>query len=336
VEVGGYRMAWVGYALDDEKRRISPMAFAGEELGYLSEVDISWAEDRPSGEGPAGQAVRTGNPVVFEDVMGNQGFSYWQAPARARGYRSVVCLPLHDGNRSFGVICLYTAQPNPTSAEELKMLGDMAGDLVFGIENCRARLERQRTLEVVIKVAKAVSSGTGTEFFDLLAQNLVESMGAFGGLVGRYNLTDRSIDTLSYVVGGETMENLKYSLEGTPCGQVIGEGIQVYERDVQQAFPEDRFMNATCSRHSRKIIFSWSWELQPTRVSPCCTEMEKWPGSWRCFSPNHWRTRRWSDPPCRFSPPGPPPSWTASRRMRGSANKPLFWTRRRTQSSSAT
>jgi PAS domain S-box-containing protein len=242
VEVGGYRMAWVGYALDDEKRRISPMAFAGEELGYLSEVDISWAEDRPSGEGPAGQAVRTGNPVVFEDVMGNQGFSYWQAPARARGYRSVVCLPLHDGNRSFGVICLYTAQPNPTSAEELKMLGDMAGDLVFGIENCRGRLERQRTLEVVIKVAKAVSSGTGTEFFDLLAQNLVESMGAFGGLVGRYNLTDRSIDTLSYVVGGETMENLKYSLEGTPCGQVIGEGIQVYERDVQQAFPEDHFL----------------------------------------------------------------------------------------------
>jgi hypothetical protein len=35
VDVGDYRMAWVGYALNDEARSIQPMAHAGDEGGYL-------------------------------------------------------------------------------------------------------------------------------------------------------------------------------------------------------------------------------------------------------------------------------------------------------------
>ena len=34
VENGGYRMAWVGYAEDDEDKSITPMAHAGVEKGF--------------------------------------------------------------------------------------------------------------------------------------------------------------------------------------------------------------------------------------------------------------------------------------------------------------
>lgn len=53
VEIGGYRMAWVGYANDDAKRSITPVAQAGRLIDphYLDNLHISWAEDRPEGQG---------------------------------------------------------------------------------------------------------------------------------------------------------------------------------------------------------------------------------------------------------------------------------------------
>ena len=242
VEIGGYRMAWVGYAMEDEHRRILPMAHAGEENGYLSEIRVSWADDHSSGVGPAGQAVRSGLAVIFEDIIGNPGFAYWLAPARQRGYRSVVCLPLRDQRRAFGVLCLYSAETQPTNTDEIKLLQEMANDLAFGIENIRSREERQRTQEVVIKVAQAVSTGTGSEFFDLLTCNMVEALGASGGLIGRFNPADNSVSTLSYCLGGKPMTNLSYGLDGTPCANVVRGDVCIFPQGVQQLFPDDHLL----------------------------------------------------------------------------------------------
>ncbi len=242
VEIGGYRMAWVGYAMEDDQQRIQPMAHAGEEHGYLAEIHVSWADDQSSGVGPAGQAIRSGEVVVFEDIIGNPGFASWLALARARGYRSVACLPLRDQRRAFGVLCLYSAEPYPANADESKLLQEMANDLAFGIENIRSREERQRTQEVVIKVAQAVSSGTGSEFFDLLARNMVEALGAHGGFIGRFNPAANSIDTLSYFLAGKPMDNVSYGLDGTPCGQVILGEVCIFAQGVRELFPEDRLL----------------------------------------------------------------------------------------------
>jgi PAS domain S-box-containing protein len=242
LEIGGYRMAWVGYAMEDGRKRIIPMSHAGEESGYLSEIDISWADDHSSGVGPAGQAIRSGHPVVFEDIADNPAVSDWQVQARKRDFRSVVCLPLCDGRRSFGVLCLYSAEPHPAGADELKMLRRMANDLAFGIENCRSRVARQRTQEVVIKVAQAVSSGTGADFLDLLTLNMVEALGALGGLIGRHDSVNHAVDTISFVMDGKQVDNVSYSLTGTPCENVVAGEICVFEHGVQLAYPDDHLL----------------------------------------------------------------------------------------------
>lgn len=239
VDIGGYRMAWAGYALDDEEKTIAPLAHAGEEAGYLSEVRISWAEDQLSGSGPEGRAIRSGDTVVFEDIVENPSFIYWLSPARKRGYRSVICLPLRDERSVFGVLCLYGAEPHPAGTDEMKLLHQMANDLAFGIANIRSREERQRTQEVVIKVAQAVSTGTGAEFFELLTQNMVAALGAHGGLMGRYHPEGNSVETLSFVMEGKLMDNVTYSLDGTPCENVVRGNICIYEESVQDQFPED-------------------------------------------------------------------------------------------------
>ena len=44
VEVGGYRMAWVGFAQPDEEKSVQPMAQQGFEEGYMQTLRVSWAD----------------------------------------------------------------------------------------------------------------------------------------------------------------------------------------------------------------------------------------------------------------------------------------------------
>ncbi|NQW99621.1 response regulator [bacterium] len=238
VEVGGYRMAWVGYAMVDEERTIVPMAHHGEEQGYLDELKISWAENHPQGTGPAGIAVRSGNAVVIEDLLECPGFSLWRELARSRGFGGLICIPLRGEIRNFGFLALYTPEPNPVSPDELKMLEEMANNLAFGIGATRSREQIRRTQEVVVKVAQAVSSGIGGEFFDLLALNLVEALGARGGLIGCRVPEGNRIETLSLVIDGKLAANLTYDLAGTPCEAVLEGDLCVFEEKAQQRFPD--------------------------------------------------------------------------------------------------
>lgn len=242
VETGGYHMAWVGYAMDDDIRSVVPMAHAGNERGYLSKISISWDGNHPSGGGPAGRVIRSGEGVVIEDLLEDPSFQPWVEHARSHGFRSFVCLPLRNQARVFGILCLYAVEVHPAGADELQMLREMSNDLAFGIETLRSREERQRTQEVVVKVAQAVSNSVGSEFFDLLTRNMVESMDALGGLIGRYDPAANSIESMSFFFEGKPVENVSYSLDGTPCEDVIQGNICVFESGVQRLFPRDHLL----------------------------------------------------------------------------------------------
>ena len=144
VEVGGYRMAWVGYARDDREKSIEPMAHAGAESGYLSDIRLSWRDHEADGQGPAGQAVRSGQPQQSSDIGKADNHFFWHEAALARGYHSAVFLPLRSDERSFGVLCLYAGEVQRFSSEEVKLLQELADNLAFGIGSLRAREEIRR------------------------------------------------------------------------------------------------------------------------------------------------------------------------------------------------
>ncbi|MCY1163264.1 MAG: PAS domain S-box protein [Pseudomonadota bacterium] len=156
VEVGNYRMAWVGYAQDDESRSIVPMAHAGVEDGYLATIRLSWREDQTIGQGPAGRAVRSGKPAQSGDISRSGEQFHWQEEALQRGYRNALCLPLHDGQRSFGVLCLYSDEMLQFLDDEVGLLQELADNLAFGIGSLRARLERSRSQEATRQAALKV------------------------------------------------------------------------------------------------------------------------------------------------------------------------------------
>jgi PAS domain S-box-containing protein len=143
VEIGGYRLAWVGYARPDQARSVQPMAQAGFEEGYLDTVRISWA-DTERGRGPTGTAIRTGQPAAAKNVLTDPPFAPWREEATRRGYASSIALPLQVRGSTIGALIVYAARPDAFDSEEVSLLAELADNLAYGITALRAWSERRK------------------------------------------------------------------------------------------------------------------------------------------------------------------------------------------------
>jgi len=145
----GYRMAWVGYPENDDAKTIRPVAWAGVEDGYLAQARITWA-DTERGRGPSGTAMRSGMSACFQDFSTDPLAAPWRESALQRGYRSSISMPLKDDNaNTFGILTIFSTEPHAFTAEEVRLLGELAGDLAFGIMVLRERIERKRSVEAL-------------------------------------------------------------------------------------------------------------------------------------------------------------------------------------------
>jgi len=238
VDIGGFRLAWVGYALDDARKTIACQSHAGIEDGYLAEARITWDERDPSGQGPAGRVIRDGKPVVISDLETDQSFRPWLEAARARGFRSVLDLPLRDSNRTFGVFVLFSSEVRQPLPDEIRLLQELADDMAFGIVHLRARSDQQRMHTAVERVAASVSAAAGTDFFAKLTHNMVAALGAAAGFVAKVlpgePVTSR---TIAVVVDNQITANFDYVLEGTPCENFLTSDTCVIPQQVARQFP---------------------------------------------------------------------------------------------------
>ena len=153
VEHGGYRMAWVGFAGQDETKSVRPVAQAGCEEGYLDTLQITWA-DTERGRGPTGTSIRTDQPVIARNIPADPAYGPWRTAAVQRGYASSATLPLIASERAFGALMIYSAQPDAFDGDEMALLGELAGDLAYGIMALRTHAERERA-EAALRESEA-------------------------------------------------------------------------------------------------------------------------------------------------------------------------------------
>jgi len=222
VDVGGYRMAWVGYAMETPEKPVAVQCQAGWTDGYLDSIQLSWDENRIDGKGPAGRVIRGGKAVVCHDLSRDESFRTWSAAAAARGYKGGVWLPLKNDRRTFGVLSLYADEVRPIAEEELALLQGLANDLAFGIGSIRVQNERRRLQSAVLKVAAAVSASSGNEFFEQLVRNMTEALGADAGFMAVLQPDDPPmVRIIAGVRDGETMPAAEYDIRQTPCAAVL-------------------------------------------------------------------------------------------------------------------
>ena len=180
VELGGYRLAWVGEALEDGEKTVRPVAWAGCEEGYLSAVRISWGENE-WGRGPTGRAIRTGEPVICRDVLIDAHYTPWREEALRRGYRSSIALPLRSDGRVLGALNVYAAEAGAFDPEEVRLLMELADDLAYGLVALRTREEahRRATHQEALSAIIAAAS-VAPNLPDLLGVVLEHTLQALG------------------------------------------------------------------------------------------------------------------------------------------------------------
>jgi two-component system sensor histidine kinase UhpB len=132
VEEGGYRLAWVGFAEQDEARSIRAVAVHGGDPALLQGLEL-----RPGhGAWPPGlaaEAIRSGRVVVADDLEAEGRSEAGRALDRSLDLRSAIALPFSGGAGRGGVLVLGAAEPDHFEPAVVQLLGQLVDDLAFGL-----------------------------------------------------------------------------------------------------------------------------------------------------------------------------------------------------------
>ena len=151
-ETGGYPLAFIGFAEDDEQRSVSLMGSAGRDVEYLDGLHLTWV-DEPSGRGPTGTAIRAGRIAICNNIETDPGFNLWREKAGRFGFRSVIGLPLYCESAVIGALTIYANEPDAFRDEEMGLLQELSGDLSYGIGAHRHRLDQARAERALLQSA---------------------------------------------------------------------------------------------------------------------------------------------------------------------------------------
>lgn len=140
-----YLFAWIGEH-DSDTDRIEPQAWAGVEDAYLDTIVIT-ADNSPTGQGPAGTAVRERRIATSQNIQDDPAFEAWRAEALDRGYRSSAGVPLEYNDTLYGVLCVYSPRSFAFGEDEQALLGELGDSISHAMHSLKIRddLRAERT-----------------------------------------------------------------------------------------------------------------------------------------------------------------------------------------------
>jgi PAS domain S-box-containing protein len=146
VEYGGFKMAWVGL-YDENKQTVSKVAQSGYDDGYLDLLVPSLSEHEIK-DGPTLAAIESGKLNFSNDIKNELRMKLWRSEALARGYKSMVAIPLLKSNSVIGVLNIYADEVGFFNNEdEQKLINEIWEDISFALTNIelneiRVRIEQ--------------------------------------------------------------------------------------------------------------------------------------------------------------------------------------------------
>jgi PAS domain S-box-containing protein len=153
VKNGGYPLAWVAIRVDDPEHSVRVGASAGEASGYLSGIELSWAEDKPTGRGPCGTTLREGQTTVYNDFLAAEACSPWWERSRKFDLRSTMCVPLLVQGENQAALFVYASEVNAFHDQEFTLVFEVASDLAFAWTSLRLheQAEEERKSRVTLE-----------------------------------------------------------------------------------------------------------------------------------------------------------------------------------------
>ncbi len=110
----------------------------------------------------------------------------------------------------------------------------------------RARQERdgwKKAEETLSKIAGGISDTTEDTFFRSLAEDLAYALNSEHIIIGELSKEKKdSINTVAALIQGTIVENFEYSLEDTPCENVVAQKLRCFPRAAWRHFPKSSML----------------------------------------------------------------------------------------------
>ncbi|SFI97125.1 bifunctional diguanylate cyclase/phosphodiesterase [Nitrosomonas sp. Nm34] len=159
VDKGGYRTAGVVYAEHDENKSMRWMEGIGVDNAFMKALHHTWADkEMEIGHTAAATAIRTGQPSVGRHILTDPVYA---APTYVSirecaikfGFAAVTAFPLRMEGEVLGAMVVGAIEPDAFGEEEVKLLGELADDLAYGITNLRMRINQQVCEATIARLA---------------------------------------------------------------------------------------------------------------------------------------------------------------------------------------
>lgn len=177
VEEGGFAFAWIGLDLDGAGTLV-PVAIHGLPPGQLDALAHLLAEGRGhAARDLSYQALKANRAIYCNDLQLAEPGLCCSSRLMA-GLRSAIALPLTPGDRALGVIKLTAREPHLFDDDELKLLGELAGDISFALKH----IEQEEQVHYLSRHDALTGLPNNLVFLDRLEQ-LIQSAAASGDAV---------------------------------------------------------------------------------------------------------------------------------------------------------
>jgi PAS domain S-box-containing protein len=130
VEIGGFKLAWIGMVSPDES--VHPVAKAGA-TGYLDGIRVVARDDEPEGRGPTGTAIREKRPVEIGDIGRDMRMAPWRERARRFGLHYHAVFPIWISGKLTGTFQVYAPHTGLIDKGELSLLTQVSEDISFAL-----------------------------------------------------------------------------------------------------------------------------------------------------------------------------------------------------------
>lgn len=140
VDHGGFAMAWIGEH-DLRQRQIVPVAKWGDESDHVGDFRI-YTDDRPESRGPGGTAFRECRPYICNRIEEDPITLPWRENYSRRGFRSSAGFPIVVRGQPWGMLGVYSSEPDFFQDGEVALLVEVANDTAFAIDTLDREAER--------------------------------------------------------------------------------------------------------------------------------------------------------------------------------------------------
>jgi len=139
---GDYRLSWIGYIRGEH---IEITTRSQDPSGYLDTgLGITLSSEDPTSRGPAARSILENKTVIADRLLDDASLEPWRQRLEKSPFSALICLPLRPDNYSdpFGVLTIYTVNPEGFEEKEIRMLEELAGDIGFAAD----AFEKERRL----------------------------------------------------------------------------------------------------------------------------------------------------------------------------------------------